>query len=180
MGNVDNIDAITGLPQRDSFLRRLDDQIFVARQHRQPLGMLGVDVDHLAHVNYAYSPAAGDAALGTVATILRSEFRVDELLCRFSGNEFYVLLPNTGLHEVLAIAERVRQAAVTVDLADPQPYAPRRCLTFSIGVAVYPDDGSDTTSLLKAVAEGIVQVKRNGRNGIWHVRLEEKSKPSML
>ncbi len=164
------VDTLTGLPLRDSFLRRVSEYLDDAREHGQPLSLLGLNVDYLAHYNYAYNPIAGDAALGAVATILRSIMHIDDLLCRSGGDEFLVLLSATPLPEALSIAERIRQAAVAVALVEPQPYAPRRCLTLSIGVATFPDDGSGIAALLETIASGIAQAKRNGRDATVHIQ----------
>jgi len=116
-----------------------------------------------------HGPAARKLALGATATILRSVFHHDEVLCRFGGNEFYALLPTLSWPDVLQVAERLRQAAVVIELVAPQPHAPRRCLTFSLGVASYPEDGETMASLLDTVACGIATAKRSGRNSVRHV-----------
>lgn len=164
-----SVDARTGLPTRSIFLQHLTRRIGAAHQQGESLGVLGLDPDHVAYINYAYGPAAGDAALGATATILRSVFHHDEVLCRFGGNAFYALLPTLSWPDVLQIAERLRQAAVVIDLVAPQPHAPRRCLTFSIGVASYPEDGETLASLLDTVACGIAAAKGSGRNTVRHV-----------
>ncbi len=160
------IDSTTGLPCRASFLYRLDEQLAVARQTSEPLAVLALDVDHLAYVNYTFGPAAGDAALGMVATVLRAHVRQD-MLARFGGDEFYALLPNVTLRNAMDLAERVRRAAVTIELDNPYPTAPRRCLSFSLTVVAYPDHAGDASTLLARVAQELFEAKRQGRDTVY-------------
>lgn len=128
--------------RRAGFLRLLDEHLALARRASRPLSLLALDVDHLAYVNYAYGPVAGETALGMVATVLRAPVRQDQL-ARFGGDEFYALLPGVARAEALDLAEQVRRAAVTIALDDDDlgPKAPRRCLSFSLAVAAYPRTG---------------------------------------
>lgn len=160
------IDAATGLLSRGSFRAHLDEQLAVAQQTGTPLVLLALDVDHLAYVNYYYNPPAGDAALGMVATVLRAQLR-HGLLARFGADEFYALLPNVTLDDALMLAERVRRAAVTIELDDPDLWVPSRCLSFSLTVVAYPEDGNDASALLALVERGLREAKIEGRDTVY-------------
>ncbi len=161
-------DPTTGLSSRTGFLRLLDEHLALARQTGEPLALLALDVDHLAYVNYVFGPQAGDAALGTVATVLRAHIRQNRL-ARFGGDEFRALLPGVARAEAQDLAERVRRAAVTIalDSYDLGPKAPPRCLSFSLAVAAYPGDGDDAGALLRGAEEGIFHAKQQGRDTVY-------------
>ncbi len=162
---VAEIDRTTGFQRRPSFLVLLDEYLAAARHAERPLSLLALNVDHLAYINYCYSPAAGEAALGMAATVLRAHIR-DEMLAHF-GDEFFALLPDMELAEAIDLAERVRRAAVIVPIPDPQTGKPRRCLSFSLAVAAYPESADDAATLLRLVSEGLIQAKRLGRDTVY-------------
>ncbi len=161
-----DIDPITGLLRRVGFLTHLDEHLALARQSGGPVAVLALDVDHLAYVNYYFGPAAAEAALGMVATVLRA--RVHQgILARFGGDEFYAILPHVALADALIVAERVRQAAVTIDLDDPSPGVPPRCLSFSLTVVACPEHGHEARRLLALIEQGLMAAKRQGRDTVY-------------
>ncbi|MDQ2827701.1 MAG: GGDEF domain-containing protein [Chloroflexota bacterium] len=165
---LDEADPTTGLWLQPAFLRILDEQLALARQADKPLALLALDVDHLAYVNYVFGPQAGDDALGMVATVLRAYVHQD-WLARLGGDEFCALLPGVTHTEALDLAERVRRAAVTINL---DGYAlgieaPRRCLSFSLALVSYPEDGEDAATLLRGAEKGVFHAKRQGRDTVY-------------
>jgi len=161
-----DIDPITGLLCRAGFLIHLDEHLALARQTGAPVAVLALDVDHLAYVNYYFGPAEAEAALGMVATVLRAQVR-QGILARFGGDEFYALLSHVTLADALTVAEHVRQAAVTIELDDPSPQVPPRCLSFSLTVVAYPEHGHEAHRLLALIEQGLMAAKHQGRDTVY-------------
>jgi diguanylate cyclase (GGDEF)-like protein len=134
--------------------------------------VLVLDLDHFKLVNDRYGHLVGDQVLAAVAAAVRGEVRDDDLVGRFGGEEFVVLLPGLdgedGHPGAEAVAERIRQrvAELRVDIADPVGPAVIDHLTVSIGGAMLPADGTDLAQLLKAADAAMYSAKHAGRNTI--------------
>jgi diguanylate cyclase (GGDEF)-like protein len=181
------IDERTGFVWSEDFPDLVEDALAAARQGKLGVGLIGLNIDRLAYMNYVYGHLAGDAALGAVATILRATFGRKDEVRRWAGRhagDFYALLPDTSLVSVLTTSERLRQAAIVVHF-DPQDLLPppSHCLTFSIGVAAYPDDGNHPDLLLERVEAGIILARRRGGNAVCHAPksddLDERPEPGI-
>jgi diguanylate cyclase (GGDEF)-like protein len=105
----------------------------------------------------------GDLVLKKVAGILSGALRKADVLARFGGEEFVILLPNVTARGALESAERLRES---VALAAIHPGGPRKRVTVSIGAAFFPTDASDSESLLKAADEALYEAKHLGRNRV--------------
>ena len=123
------------------------------------------DLDLLREVNNTYGHLAGDAALQMVATVLRSELRHYDVPARFGGEEFAIVLPETGADKASEIAERIRRAVaaqpIEVETA-PQPIH----VTISIGVAAYPAHAASRTELVHQADMAVYRAKLQGRNRV--------------
>ena len=155
-------DALTGLGNRhameDTFPREVDRCL----KDEVPVSLVMIDVDCFKRFNDMFGHVAGDRALSAVAKILGAQFRPRDLLVRYGGDEFAVLLPGSVKDEALAIAERVRQAVSgdTEDCADSLIKVPIRV---SMGVAQLDRDGS-FESLLQAADAALYRAKDAGRD----------------
>ena len=161
--NLAATDGLTGL-----FNRRYFDSAFareLARCDRSStsLGLLLADIDHFKSFNDTYGHAMGDLVLKKVAGILSGALRKADVLARFGGEEFVVLLPNVTARGALESAERLRES---VAAAEVHPGGPRKRVTVSIGAALFPTDASDSESLLKAADEALYEAKHLGRNRV--------------
>ena len=152
-------DPLTGLANRRLFEDRLAEEVVSARRHLRPLSLIVMDLDHFKEVNDTYGHAAGDAVLVEAARRMRSVTRVDELLARTGGDEFALLLSDTGGEKAAAAAERLRKV---LGRAWPSGAA----VTASIGVAT--GTGSELTGscLTKQADEALYESKRKGRDAI--------------
>ena len=165
-------DALTGLPNRANFLRRLNRAITVAAENDSQLALLFIDLDFFKRINDNFGHSAGDvvlrAAAGRLAGCVRTTERSDAeetdeqtVLARVGGDEFVILASNVADEdEVERLAERVREA-----LANSFAYQGREfVVTPSLGIAVYPRDGTDAETLLKNADTAMYQAKSGGRN----------------
>lgn len=143
-------DALIGLLNRRRFAERLDVEFGRAERYGRSVAVLMLDIDHFKRVNDSHGHPAGDAVLMVVARTLRAEVRVSDLVARYRGEEFAVMLPETGLQAATVVGEKLRAA---VGPAHAQGAAPR--VTVSVGVAAYPDCvAGDADALVRLVERG--------------------------
>jgi diguanylate cyclase (GGDEF)-like protein/putative nucleotidyltransferase with HDIG domain len=159
------IDPKTGLFNARHFNTALEGEFGRAQRFVRPLSVLMADLDLLREVNNTHGHLAGDAALEAVAQVLQRELREYDIPARFGGEEFAILLPETGVDEAAEIAERIRcavsAAEIVVDTA-PEPIH----ITTSIGVAAYPMHGDSGTGLVHQADVAVYRAKVQGRNRV--------------
>ena len=102
-------DPLTGLFSRREFERRIEMEFQRAKRYQRNLALLMVDLDNFKHINDTYGHQWGDRVLAKVADQLHSKTRLSDLVCRFGGEEFVIILPETGLQEGLLVANRIRE-----------------------------------------------------------------------
>lgn len=156
-------DAVTGLANRRFLDRRLGEELRRARLHRQPLGVLFLDLDHFKRINDTFGHDRGDAVLRAVATALRGVLRAADVVARYGGEEFVVLLPEVDRAGATTAAERVR-VAVAAETARLLPDGP--AVTATIGVATFPEDGTDAASLVTLADAAMLRGKQAGRDRV--------------
>jgi diguanylate cyclase (GGDEF)-like protein len=127
------------------------------------VGILMLDLDHFKRVNDTYGHLTGDAVLRAVAEALRKETRDYDVVGRFGGEEFMVLLPNLPAADLAAVAERFRHCVGGLVVTSPDNNEPVK-VTASAGAVVYPDGGSDLDELLLAADAALYRAKEGGRN----------------
>ncbi|KXX66251.1 diguanylate cyclase [Marichromatium gracile] len=156
-------DPLTGLYNR----RHLDDALAreLARMRREAstLVVLMVDIDHFKRINDGWGHPVGDGVLRSLAATLRDHFREFDLICRYGGEEFLVVLPGTDLEQGLARAESVRRyfAAQRIALGEQ-----REQITISIGLAVFPLHATEQAALIAQADAALYRAKRAGRDRV--------------
>ena len=157
-------DALTGLANRRAMQATFPEEISRCIEKEQPIAMMMIDVDHFKEFNDMFGHIAGDRALSAVSKILRSQFRPRDLLVRYGGDEFSVLLPGADQEHALTIGERVRTAVsgTTGDGSDSLIQIP---LKISMGVAVLAPRGTLDT-LIRAADAALYRAKDAGRNKV--------------
>jgi diguanylate cyclase (GGDEF)-like protein/putative nucleotidyltransferase with HDIG domain len=151
-------DPLTQLKNRLALDLEIDEQLASARRAGRELSILIGDLDHFKYVNDQLGHRAGDRALVRVARILSSHRRAGETVARTGGEEFTLLLPNTSEHDAYLAAERMRTAVAGEFASDPVP------LTFSFGVANFPDHGSTADAVIESADQALYAAKALGRN----------------
>ncbi|WP_137164549.1 sensor domain-containing diguanylate cyclase [Pseudomonas asiatica] len=152
-------DALTRIANRYRLEKALQLECERAQRFRQPLSLIAMDVDDFKPINDRYGHARGDAALVRVVDVLRACLRQQDLLARWGGDEFVIVLPQASLGEALEVAARMRQAMVQVEpVGDCQ-------LTMSYGVVQW-QEGEDQHALLARADTALYRAKDAGKNAI--------------
>lgn len=152
-------DGLTGLYNRRYFEESLQREVQRAERYARPLSLLFCDVDDFKAVNDRHGHPYGDTALRELARLLEKETRASDLVCRYGGEEYALLLPETGKAGALVAAEKLRRIAETGGAG------PAR-LTLSFGVASYPEDAKTGPDLVQRADEALYRAKRAGKNRV--------------
>jgi diguanylate cyclase (GGDEF)-like protein/PAS domain S-box-containing protein len=154
-------DPLTGLPNRAYLTEQLQTRLAEARSRGRGLAVLFLDLDHFKVVNDTLGHSMGDRLLQQVAARLRECVREDDLVVRMGGDEFVLLLPRLKHSDALPIAQKIlARVEEPVHLDEHE-----LCVTASIGIARFPDDGEDVETLLKNADSAMYRAKELGRNG---------------
>ena len=156
-------DFLTGLNNRRYFIQRGIDEVKRAKRNGEPLALLMLDIDEFKKVNDIFGHQAGDAALQQVSLVMRSSLREIDVLGRYGGEEFAVLLPNTSLEDALILAERVRHSIENISF---EKISGVLIITISGGVAAFTDKISNIDDLLRNADMALYHAKETGRNRI--------------
>lgn len=153
-------DALTGLPNRMLFMDRLGQSLVRAQRRNTLVGVMFIDLDRFKRVNDTLGHASGDALICEVAQRLRATTRAEDVVARLGGDEFGVVIDVARISQVLQVVEKILGV-----VSEPYRIAERELFSScSIGVSVYPNDGSDGTSLLKHADTAAFTAKNGGRN----------------
>jgi len=157
-------DPLTGLYNRRYLTEMLEREIRRSVRAVQSLGILMLDLDHFKKFNDTYGHDAGDTVLRETASFLTKSIRVEDIVCRFGGEEFVVILPTADLNAAHARAERIRSKLreLTV-LHQGQSLG---MITVSVGVAALPEHGTSPKELLEAADAALYCAKREGRDRV--------------
>jgi diguanylate cyclase (GGDEF)-like protein len=167
-----SVDGKTGLLNAAAWHVRAARALRRAERTADHAGLLVLDLDHFKLVNDRYGHLVGDHVLAAVAAAVRAEVRDDDLVGRFGGEEFVVLLPSTdgddGRIAAVTVAERIRGrvAGIRVEVPDADGTVVVDDLTVSIGGASFPADGADLSQLLEVADTAMYAAKRAGRNTV--------------
>lgn len=157
-------DHLTGLYNQSHFLHLADQELRRARRYEHAFSLLMIDIDHFREINENYGHSIGDMVLQGVSAMLRDNLREVDILGRYGGEEFVLLLPETGLNEALGVAGRL---LYTLRATPVETRAGEVNVTVSIGISGLMD--SETVSLdrlLDRADRALYQSKKNGRNRV--------------
>lgn len=157
-----NTDALTGLPNRRFFMAELASELTRRQRYGHPLSLLMLDLDYFKQINDQWGHGVGDEALRLFATSVQCCLRAQDVAGRLGGEEFAILLPETGQNVAIPVAERIRARVEQT----PIPTAAGHCtVTISIGVTE-AEDSDDLESLLHRADEALYAAKAKGRNRV--------------
>jgi diguanylate cyclase (GGDEF)-like protein len=153
-------DALTGLPNRMLFTDRLEQSLIRARRRETLVGVMFIDLDRFKRVNDTLGHASGDQLICEVARRLRDVTRAEDVVARLGGDEFVVVIDAAQVNQILQVVEKTLAV-----VSEPYQIAGRELFSScSIGVSVFPNDGSDASSLLKNADTAMYTAKGSGRN----------------
>lgn len=155
-------DQLTGCLNRHAGHAIISNEVGKYAENDIPLAVLMADIDHFKQVNDTYGHPAGDAVLKKFAQVAGSALRRCDLLCRWGGEEFLILLRGTLQEEAIQIADRIRRRVESIIFP---PYSQCGLLTVSIGAASLPP-GRKLEELVKGADNALYQAKREGRNRV--------------
>jgi len=153
-------DALTGIPNRSTFNKRLDQEIASAQHSGQRLAVLCLDLDRFKEVNDLFGHAAGDATLQMVAKRIAGVLDQEQLLARLSGDEFAIVVPRLSNP---AVAGRIAENILEVLRPAEEASEPATPVSTSIGIAIHPDDATDRHALLSHADTALYRAKKEGR-----------------
>jgi diguanylate cyclase (GGDEF)-like protein len=162
-------DPLTGLLNYRYFVDTCEQEIERTQRSGQPTTLIMLDIDHFKKVNDQWGHENGNHALKHIADILRQSVRRLDIPCRYGGEEFVIILPDTSLSDSVPVARRIRrQIAASPLLLD----AGELFLTASLGIANYTGQGRTTPEeLVKVADQYLYQAKERGRNCVCHAPL---------
>ena len=157
-------DSLTGLYNHRAFYALLKDEIARSLRFSRPLSLLMLDIDHFKLVNDTHGHQAGDTILKGLSELLFKRARAVDRVCRYGGEEFILILPETDATQTLRIAERLRSAVQSHSF--PVGDGNALGITVSIGVATYPMQEIPPKDFVKAADIALYRAKQAGRNRV--------------
>lgn len=155
------VDGLTGVFNRRYFEIRVEEEFERAKRYEGAMSLIMIDIDHFKRLNDEFGHLMGDDVLRQISTIFLQNLRKVDVACRFGGEEFALIVPETTGEDAYYVAEKLRKAVQ----GTPFPGVPRP-VTISCGVASYPANGSNRDELVKAADESLYSAKQSGRNTV--------------
>jgi diguanylate cyclase (GGDEF)-like protein len=157
-------DPLTWLFNRRFMWETLERELHRMHRKRSCLAVIMLDVDHFKRFNDTFGHSAGDALLSSLGRILLAHVRKEDIACRYGGEEFTLILPETSLETACGRAEELRQLVHGLHLEHHGQSL--GAITISLGVAVYPQHGEDPEALLQAADAALYEAKHAGRDRV--------------
>jgi two-component system, cell cycle response regulator len=157
-------DPLTGLHNRRYLMERFDEEVERARRYQFPIACLMIDVDDFKDINDRHGHEVGDYVLEQIGVAMKNSNRVVDILVRYGGDEFFIILPQTEQGGAFTVAERLRSAVQDSKLVRTHP---EKRVTLSIGLAAFPVGHiGKAADLLKSADAALYRAKQNGKNQV--------------
>jgi len=160
-------DGLTGVYDHNYFLKALDRYLDKARKRNQNISLVMIDLDDFKYYNDKFGHILGDEILRTTANILIDSVRNDDIISRYGGDEFVIILNGANKDRAFRIAERIRKKIAQTTYEDPESKH-RFTITASIGISTFPDDAVGGKQLVDKADKAMYRVKRNVKNKTEH------------
>ncbi|HCK65929.1 MAG TPA: hypothetical protein DHW49_06665 [Anaerolineae bacterium] len=157
-------DSLTGLFNRRYMEETLKQEMSRAIRNDHSLGIIMIDIDHFKNFNDSFGHLAGDSLLSQLGQFLQTNIRVEDTACRYGGEEFFLIMPNSQLEIIQQRAEFLREGAMKLQVFDNQKTFTG--ITISAGIAMYPQHGTNIEDLIRSADNALYQAKQNGRNQV--------------
>jgi diguanylate cyclase (GGDEF)-like protein len=156
-------DPLTGLYNRRYLEDAVEREFARALRDQYPVGIIMVDIDHFKKVNDSFGHISGDVVLQKLANLFLNSFRLEDIICRFGGEEFIIVMPATSAFTAI---ERVEEFRITLENTVMDILGNPIHITISAGVSVFPDDGRSFEDVIHAADQAMYKAKAAGRNQI--------------
>jgi diguanylate cyclase (GGDEF)-like protein len=157
-------DLLTGLNNRRQLITRFEEELSRAKRQKMPLGCIILDIDHFKMINDQYGHLVGDDALKNLSAILKNLVRIYDIIGRYGGEEFLIILPEILPKDLTVFAERIRSAVEQgVQII---PGMPDKRLTISLGITSLIDRDTNVNDLIKRADSALYRAKAAGRNRV--------------
>ena len=154
-------DSLTGLYVRRYFSERLEEELHRSKRHKFKFAFLMIDIDDFKLCNDTYGHLVGDVVLKEMSRIIKEHLRAIDVVSRYGGEEFAVLLPETGPDGAILVAERLRKK---IEENVFTAYDEKLKVTISTGVSIYPQDATEEKGLIEKADTALYTAKRSGKN----------------
>ncbi|MFZ5988857.1 MAG: diguanylate cyclase [Bacillota bacterium] len=170
---ISSVDKLTGVYTRKYFENVIEILLKKAHREKSPLSVIMVDIDKFKSINDNYGHQKGDEILSSVGKILLDNIRPMDICCRYGGEEFVIILPDTNISEAEAMAERLRNTVEKSRLMGQGS-----TLTISLGLSSYPKHGEWRDELIGKADQALYHAKESGRNrcSVWNTKMRKLSK----
>ncbi|MBI2470172.1 MAG: diguanylate cyclase [Planctomycetes bacterium] len=158
-------DALTGVYNRRYFDDMLEKLVALTKRYNEPLSILIADIDHFKSINDTYGHIAGDLILQQITKGILCSLRKSDVITRYGGEEFAIILPATNITSAVEKADRIRQQVESVNFDTIGTEKPIKT-TISIGVANFPEHGAECDAIVMAADSALYKAKRSGRNRV--------------
>jgi diguanylate cyclase (GGDEF)-like protein len=159
--NLANVDGLTGIYNRRYFEQRILEELERSLRYNGSMALLMIDIDHFKKLNDEFGHLLGDEVLRQVSNIFEEHLRKLDVVCRYGGEEFAILVPETPGNRAMGVAEKLRKIIEGWNF----PGVPRP-VTISVGVAEFPTNGRTRDELMKAADDALYLAKQKGRNRV--------------
>lgn len=169
------IDGLTGLGNRQQFNRRWEQEFSTFTRYGHPLSVAMFDIDHFKKINDSYGHPAGDEVISQFGQVILKNIRTSDIPCRYGGEEFVLIMPNTPQEDALVVAERIREAMKAI----VWPRHPDHNVTVSSGVAGASGlvEGLTKEKWIETCDQALYTAKRSGRNRVVTGSLQPGGSP---
>jgi len=168
ISNMTMTDDLTGIHNYRYFVQRLEEEKRRASRYNLPLSLIMLDLDWFKKTNDTYGHEVGNIVLKEIVQVVKSCIRDTDTFCRYGGEEFIIILPQTGTYDASLLGERIRASVEKHDFTIATGIAELK-ITVSLGTTSFPDNGLSTTELVQTVDMALYRAKGSGKNMVCTV-----------